>query len=274
MRDINKHNQKILDQLIIPSKVPDICNSMIGNTYGRLYIESYAGYRKKGYGKCHYVWCKCECGNYILIDAKSIREGKSTSCGCFRSEYLKDSHTKHGDADNCRLYNIWKGMKGRCFTPSNNVYKHYGGRGITVCKEWRDPDTGYLNFKQWALNNGYTDKLSIDRIDSNGNYCPENCRWVGYKIQENNTSRNVYYQYDRYVFTVAIWSDITGIDYHTLVSRLKRDISIHDALCTPVGYQPGEKSQVIYVPPEMEIYNKYDEWVKTGKIKPIEDFRP
>lgn len=150
MRNIENHNQKILDQLIIPSKVPEICDSMISNTYGRLYIESYAGYKKKGYHKTHYVWCKCKCGNRILINAESIREGRSTSCGCYKIDYWIKTRTKHGDAD-CRLYKIWKNMKGRCFTPSNTMYKYYGGRGITVCKEWRDPDTGYLNFKKMGI---------------------------------------------------------------------------------------------------------------------------
>ena len=125
-------------------------------------------------------------------------------------------------------------MLQRCYNPNNEHYKDYGGRGIQVCDEWHN-ENGVINFYHWAMNNGYNDNLTIDRIDVDGNYCPENCRWVDYKTQNNNKRNTPYIAYNGETHTPSEWADITGISMKAIYDRIIRDKwPVEKALTTPV----------------------------------------
>lgn len=127
--------------------------------------------------------CQCDCGNITKpIRSSDLRRGDAISCGCFRKEFMSKKQTVHG-LENTRVYNIWNNMNYRCYNAKSNNYKYYGSRGITVCDEWRN---SVKAFYDWAMSNGYSDDLTLDRIDVNGNYEPSNCRWVTMKVQNNN----------------------------------------------------------------------------------------
>ena len=130
--------------------------------------------------------CQCECGTIREVVGKSLISNISKSCGCTRKEAAalasSAKNTKHG-MKNTRLYTIWHSMKGRTLYPSTHSYEIYGGKGIRVCKKWKDD---FLSFANWAVENGYNDTLTLDRIDNDKDYCPENCRWVTWKQQANN----------------------------------------------------------------------------------------
>ena len=139
--------------------------------------------------------CLCDCGNTKLIRKYHLTRGLILSCGCLHRENLGEYRKKHGYSHKERLYGVWLNMKERCRNPKNNHYKSYGGRGISVCDEWSND---YLAFRSWSLNHGYAEEvrlsgrnnLTIDRIDVNGNYCPENCRWITNKencLNKRNT---------------------------------------------------------------------------------------
>lgn len=130
----------------------------------------------------NYWVCKCDCGNFKSYEVSRITGHFVTSCGC-KQHYKK--HFIHGQT-NTRLYNIWCRMKSRCNTPTASHYDYYGGRGISVCDEW---NSSFIAFYEWALSAGYKNSLSIDRIDPNGNYCPDNCRWVPL-IEQSRNKRN------------------------------------------------------------------------------------
>lgn len=119
------------------------------------------------------------------------------------------------------IYNRWKHIKQRCYNPKDAAYKNYGGRGIKICDEWLDKEKGFINFYNWAINNGYKDNLTIDRIDNNGDYSPNNCRWVTMKIQANNTRHNKKITFKNETHTLTEWSEILNINLQTLAHRIK-----------------------------------------------------
>lgn len=142
--------------------------------------------------------CVCDCGNTKDVLQQNLRNGHVKSCGCLHTErnikkitaYNSSMNREAHNETKTRLYHIWVNIKSRCFNKTLSSYKNYGGRGITICQEWKE---SFISFKNWALSNGYSDSLSIDRIDVNGNYSPYNCRWVTNSIQQFNkrkTKRN------------------------------------------------------------------------------------
>lgn len=137
---------------------------------------------------------------------------------------------KHG-LKGTRLYRIWNGIKNRCFNPNYHRYSDYGGRGIKVCDEWKND---FQSFYDWSMSNGYSDNLTIDRINNDGNYEPSNCRWVGLKVQANNSRHCNNIQFNGEVHSISEWARITGIPRYTLNNRInKYGWSIEDSLTKP-----------------------------------------
>ncbi len=195
--------------------------------FGRLTVLYRTADRVLPSGKHEVMYeCVCDCGNHKAVRLSSLRNGNTKSCGCYRNECSSARRTRHGMSDS-KLYGVWNSMKDRCESISNRSYPLYGGRGIKVCSDWHDASV----FIQWALSNGYREGLTLDRIDGNGDYCPDNCRWVDHIVQNNNTSRNHLLFHDGRSQTIAEWSRETGIPYGTIKSRVnKYGWSADDAL--------------------------------------------
>lgn len=194
-----------------------------GKEYGKLKVGKRIG------TKCQSpLWeCDCECGNKTTATTRDLTTGHKQSCGCAVAE----NHFRIHNGKKTRLYCIWKGMRQRCNNPKNHAYHHYGGRGITICKEW----DSFEIFRDWALTNGYEDTLTIDRKDNNGNYEPSNCRWATQKEQMNNVSYNRRVEWNGEEHTVSEWSEITGISRGVIAARLNNGWSIERTL-TEVSY--------------------------------------
>lgn len=184
---------------------------LIGKKFGRLIVlDCYIKNNMK------YCLCRCDCGKQKEVRLDNLKRGATKSCGCLARETLIKKKTTHGDSKT-RIYKIWDGIKKRCRPNSKNKYYHQ--RGIQLCHEWLN----FNNFKNWSDNHGYNDNLTIDRIDVNGNYCPENCRWVNCKQQNRNKRNNHILEYNNNDLCLSEISEKTGIKYQTLVSRVKRN---------------------------------------------------
>jgi hypothetical protein len=189
--------------------------------------------------------CLCDCGNTAITREDCLKSGITRSCGCISRKRMGKINYKHGlSAKNRRLYNIWKKMLDRCYNKKNNRYLRYGGRStapITVCEAWHDVTT----FFEWALANGYKDNLTIDRIDTNGNYCPENCRWADDIRQANNRRTSHVITIHGEALTIAEWERKFGYKAHFIQNRLKNGWSEYDAVMTPPKNTKKDKNVAI-----------------------------
>lgn len=175
--------------------------------------------------------CRCDCGKVFTVNAASLLSGHTISCGCRK---VKHGHcNRHKPRE--RLYETWCNMRKRCNNLANKRWENYGGKGVKVCAEWDD----YEIFREWALSHGYADNLTIDRIDVNGDYCPENCRFADAKIQSNNTTRNIYVEYDGKTYTLSTLADYLGYTYSTIKHRYDRGWSIERIASQPPRCRPN-----------------------------------
>ncbi len=205
-------------------------DSLIGKKFNHLTILEIVGSNKD---KKKLARCLCDCGNEHITTIKSIKNGLTKSCGCLQKEIVGSRFVIDGRSHE-RLYTIYTNMKARCYNINSSSYKDYGKRGITICKEWLDD---YNTFKKWSINNGYSEDLTIDRINVDGNYEPTNCRWVNLDVQANNKRNNHYITYNGKTQTLKQWCDEFNLNYRVVSSRFYRrcweNKSIEEKLFTP-----------------------------------------
>lgn len=197
---------------------------LTGQRYGKLTVikpgESING---------HTRWlCVCDCGKEAIVTTSHLRNGSTKSCGCFQDYARRNRPSQYHPKDvrNRRLYQIWYSMCRRCNDKTHKGYHRYGGRGISVCSDWNQ----YESFARWALSHEYDESLTIDRIDNDGNYEPNNCRWVTIKKQLSNTCRNRFETINGETKTVTEWAEEYGVNANTVLTRMSKGISILDAL--------------------------------------------
>lgn len=194
-------------------------HKMIGQRFGRLVVTDIVERDKHGHAM---VECLCDCGERTIVRASLLKNGNTKSCGCGRAISAKKLHTTHGDSGkdskNRRLYGIWNTMRERCENRNAQYYSDYGGRGISICAEWHQ----WEPFRDWALANGYADNLTIDRINNDCGYSPDNCRWLTRLQQSNNKRTSLYIQFEGEIHSCADWSRILGIPYSNLYSKVSR----------------------------------------------------
>lgn len=173
-----------------------------------------------------YLWeCRCDCGNATIVYPQQMITGRQKACHCGKSNTFREMHYKHGGAGT-RLYEIWCGMKKRCNNPRAGSYSHYGGRGISVYPEW----DRFEVFRDWAESAGYSDNLTLERKDVNGNYCPENCTWIPQNRQARNRTSNRNIKIDGETHTLIEWCEIRNLKYSTVYSRIRRGSTPEAAL--------------------------------------------
>lgn len=181
------------------------------------------------------VWkCQCDCGKYTTVEASNLKTGQVKSCGC-----LSNGHPTHNESKTT-LYRDWASMLSRCYNPKEKAYKNYGGKGIKVCDEWHD----FLAFKKWVSDTKPKCKeaLSIDRINPNGDYCPDNCRWATRKIQQRNRTTNLIYEHNGKSQTLIEWCEELGLDYKRMHNRVyKLHWTFEKAISTPVNESKRNK---------------------------------
>lgn len=192
---------------------------LTGQRFGRLTVLGLD--EEKSTRKTYWV-CQCDCGTVKSCRSDSLKAGNIVSCGCKKREQDKINLTKHHShlQSGTRLYEAWQGMKKRCYNDHDSRYANYGGRGIKVCDEWKND---FAAFYEWSLNNGYSEELTIDRIDVNGNYEPSNCRWANVKEQCNNRTSNINIKIGNSVRTLTEWCEIFDLDYNTVNRRYHRN---------------------------------------------------
>ena len=189
--------------------------NLLGRKFNRLQVKERIGLDK--YGK--QLWkCVCDCGKEVIVNTSSLTTGNTQSCGCYKNELIGNRNKIHG-MSHTHIYYVWQAMRKRCNKEKDKSFKNYGARGIKVCTEWSED---FTNFYNWAKNNGYKQGLTLDRVNNNKGYSPENCRWVTMKQQANNTRRNKYVLYNNKSITIDEACKLADLNISTVYSRAKR----------------------------------------------------
>ncbi len=197
---------------------------LTGCSFGELTVLKRLDTKLDKGGRRRTMWlCRCSCGNETAVSADALKSGNQVSCGCYRKKHASEMFMKHGMADT-RLYYVWSGIKSRCYNSNVYEYRFYGARGISMCEKWCN---NFEAFYDWAISNGYDNSAprgtyTIDRIDTDGDYSPENCRLITQKQQMNNTRTNHILEYNGNFHTIAEWSRITGISQFKIRNRVSR----------------------------------------------------
>lgn len=212
---------------------------LTGQKRGRLTVIERSGTAASG----HALWlCKCDCGNTYVVSSNQLGSG-TKSCGCLQRERASAVASTTNKSWVCaprknripihlrRLHQTYRDMRTRCENPNNKRYSLYGGRGISVCDEWKN---SFAAFVDWAESSGYNDALTLDRVDTDGDYCPDNCRWATQKVQNNNRRNNHIVEYKGETMTLHELSDRYGIGYKVLWARVHAGWDINDAVERPI----------------------------------------
>lgn len=190
------------------SRLKDLTNQK----FGYLTVIS----RNKNPNNKRVKWnCVCECGNLTTVSSCDLVNGHTSSCGCKKFETRNLIHGMR----HTRLYEIWCGMKKRCYNVNSKSYNYYGGKNIKMCDEW---ESDFFSFYTWSINNGYNENLTIDRIDVKGNYCPENCRWITHAEQQKNRTNTIYLTYKNETKSLSEWASQYGVTYSACYQRYRR----------------------------------------------------
>lgn len=208
-------------------------NDIVGKKFNRLtvlYFDHKKPHPNSTKGYFYFYKCQCECSNITIVKRERLINGETKSCGCYGKEIRRELLATKRILSH-RLYDIWQGIKTRCYDVNCEKYPHYGGRGIIMCDNWK---TNFDNFYNWAIVNGYRDDLTIERINVNGNYEPFNCTWANAKTQANNRTNNHLIYFNNQTHTLSEWAEIIKINRSTLWYRLKRGWTVERAFTTPV----------------------------------------
>lgn len=209
--------------------------SLTSKKFGRLTVIKDSGQRA---GNGSILWeCDCSCGKKgNLVRGTDLLNGTIKSCGCYSTDKLREVATTHGlskvNGKKTKLFMAWDSMRQRCYNKNHASYKDYGGRGIDICPEWYGD---FKVFHEWAVNNGFSEELSIDRIDNDKGYSPDNCRWVDAKTQIRNRRNTVTYEWQGEEYTLAELGELSGVNKMTIKSRLNSGATLKEALSPKVG---------------------------------------
>ena len=220
------------------AQLPTRCKDLTGRKFGNLTAIEYVGAKKHSYNA---IWrFQCDCGETVECVGTQVTRGIKTTCKTCGKKRGDAKVTRHG-LWNHPVYGLWRRMIQRCYNPRNASYAWYGGRGISVCDEWqRRPD----EFMQWALSHGYTKGLSLDRIDIDGNYCPENCRIATPKEQANNRSNNTFVEARGEMLTAKQLSERYEIPYSSVLYRIKCGWPVERIISEPL--HSHDKTYLVY----------------------------
>jgi hypothetical protein len=202
-------------------------NDLTGQRFGRLTVISFHDVQIVQHTSRinrYSMWeCQCDCGNTCVVKGDYLKSGRTKSCGCLLEETRHEVRKTHNQSKT-RLYRVYNGIKNRCYNKNEPSYPHYGGRGIKICDEWT---SDFTTFREWAITHGYDESLpssqcTIERIDVNGDYSPENCRWASLREQGWNKRNTHYVEYGGKRVSVAEASELSGVNAKTIYTRLSR----------------------------------------------------
>lgn len=213
---------------VISGKMYRPREDLTGKRFGRLTVIERAGNVDGNHSR---TWlCQCDCGNKKVIRGAVLNRGGAISCGCYAKEVSSKIHTVHGGTKT-KLFHVWQGMINRCEGDDENHRRNYKDRGISVCSDWRG---SFEKFRDWAIANGYSEELTIDRIDFNGNYEPSNCRWIPESEQHLNTRKTRHFEYNGKMMNLRELESVCGIQMETIRCRLRRGWSVERAVTQDV----------------------------------------